>query len=365
MEQAARTERSGGLDLLRIVSMFMVTVLHLLGRGGVLENAVPFTADYEWAWLLETACYCAVDCYALLSGYFLCTSRCRTPRLVSLWLGVFFWSAGLTALFALREPVSPARFAQACLPVTFSQYWYFTAYFAVYCCAPFFNRLLAALDARALRRLNRTLFVLLSLLPTAFGQDPFVTGKGYSFLWLAALYFLGAALRRDPPRTRRSRVWLGGWAACVGTVFLSRLAIETIQFARTGAVGSGGWLLSYTSPLILAAAVCLLLWGRELRCGSGGERLIRFFAPAAFGVYLIHAQPFVFHRLLAGAAVPLLTLPAWGFPLAVFGIAAAVFLLCALLETARLALFRVLRAERLAEALGDRIDRLLSAPEKN
>jgi surface polysaccharide O-acyltransferase-like enzyme len=354
--------RSAGLDLLRVVSMWLVVILHLLGQGGVLENAVPFTAGYRTAWLLETAAYCAVDCYALLTGYLLSASRCRWSSLIGTWFQVFFYSAGITALFAFfYEPVTPGRFLQSCFPVLFSQYWYFTAYFAVYCMAPFLNRMTERLSRRGFRRLTMTLFLLLSLLPTAIGRDPFVTGKGYSFLWLCALYLFGAGLRACPPRRHGSAIWLGGWALCVLTVFGSRLVIEHVQ-----GVGNGGWLLSYPSPLILGAAVCLFQACRNLRCsGRVARGLIGFFAPAAFGVYLIHAQPFVFHRLLSGAAVTLLNAPPPRFAAEVLGAAAAIFVVCALIERARMLLFRLLRLPKLANRLGAWLDAHVSVNEVN
>ena len=58
-----------GRDRLRMAAMFMVAVLHVLGAGGVLNSATPLSPDYVTAWLLETAAFCAVNCYALLSGY--------------------------------------------------------------------------------------------------------------------------------------------------------------------------------------------------------------------------------------------------------------------------------------------------------
>ncbi|MCI2058672.1 MAG: acyltransferase, partial [Oscillibacter sp.] len=228
--------RSAGLDLLRIVSMLLVVVLHLLGRGGVLESVRPFSANYALAWGFETAAYCAVDCYAILTGFLLSRSRCRSGNLLGLWLQVFFYSAGITVFFALfRETVTPFRLLQAFFPVTFTQYWYFTAYFAVYCLAPFFNRLLDALSPEAFLRLVWTLFLLLSVLPAASGADPFVAARGYSFLWLAALYCLGAYLRSVPPRTRPARVWLLGYMLCSAAGLAFRLAEERLEFSRTGA----------------------------------------------------------------------------------------------------------------------------------
>ena len=260
--QVAQKEekRQRGLDLLRVISMFLVVILHLLGRGGVLAAAPYGSGAYQVAWLLECGAYCAVDCYGLLSGYLLCRSRCRSEGLVRLWFQVLFWSAGLTALFALAwEPVSGKRFLASCLPVVTEQYWYFTAYFGVYALAPFFNRLIAHLSARSFRRLLAVGFVLLSLLPTLAGGDPFQTEGGYSFLWLAALYFAGAYLRLHG-RTRRHSLWyLAGYVGFVLAAWGSKWALETVSLLRTGAVSGGGRFLTYPSPLIPCLAA-----------GSGG-----------------------------------------------------------------------------------------------
>lgn len=360
MHENTLRERSAGLDLLRSLCMLMVVILHLLGRGGVMAAAVPFTPNYHLTWLWESAAYCAVDCYALLTGYLSVRSRFRPAPLLQLWLQVFCYSAGITALFALfYEQVSPLRFLQACLPVTFTQYWYFTAYFALYCFAPFFNRLIAVLSRDAFRRLLITGFILLSVIPTVSGADPFVTGDGYSFLWLAVLYFGGAYLRLYPPRTHGSLRWLGGYGLCVLALLVFRTVMERITFALTGAVAHGGWILTYTSPVVLGAAVCLLLCGRDLQPSAACRRVIAFFTPVSFGVYLFHTQPFVFHRLLNGAAVPLLELPAWLFAIAVPAAAAAIFLTGAAVDHVRRLAFCLLRIPQLTERLGARLERIL------
>lgn len=48
------TKRDYGIDLLRIVSMLMVPMVHILGQGGVIGATVPFSLQYESAWLLES-----------------------------------------------------------------------------------------------------------------------------------------------------------------------------------------------------------------------------------------------------------------------------------------------------------------------
>lgn len=79
-------KRNYGIDFLRILSMLMVVFLHVLLQGGILGAAKPNSINYWTAWFLEIACYCAVNCFALTSGYVMCRSRPKFSRLGGLWL---------------------------------------------------------------------------------------------------------------------------------------------------------------------------------------------------------------------------------------------------------------------------------------
>lgn len=43
-------EKNYGIDALRMLAMFMVTILHILTQGGVLNSTVIFTSQYETGW---------------------------------------------------------------------------------------------------------------------------------------------------------------------------------------------------------------------------------------------------------------------------------------------------------------------------
>lgn len=59
-------KRNYGIDLLRLVSMFLIVVLHSLSRGA-LVGVAPFNIHYEAGFLIEALTYCAVNCFALIS----------------------------------------------------------------------------------------------------------------------------------------------------------------------------------------------------------------------------------------------------------------------------------------------------------
>ena len=95
-----QTKRNIGIDLLKIVSMLMIVTLHMLGHGGVLDNMPPMSRCYQVAWLIEIACYGAVNCYALASGFL--TARCNIRKLMELWLQVMFYSLLITKCYMER-----------------------------------------------------------------------------------------------------------------------------------------------------------------------------------------------------------------------------------------------------------------------
>ena len=97
-------KRCYGIDLLRMISMFMVIVLHLCGHGGVLSAFQTSSKRFWFAWLLEISAYCAVNCYALISGYVGVDSKYRYSRIFLLWLQVIFYTVSITVLFSGLHP---------------------------------------------------------------------------------------------------------------------------------------------------------------------------------------------------------------------------------------------------------------------
>ena len=80
-----KSKRQANFELLRIVAMLMIIVLHYLNKG---ELLTAYTTDRTVinyaAHLIEAFCIVAVNCYVLLSGYFLVESAWRPGRVVSL-----------------------------------------------------------------------------------------------------------------------------------------------------------------------------------------------------------------------------------------------------------------------------------------
>ena len=365
-----KKERNTGLDALKLFSMFLIVLLHVLGQGGVLAACPAGSWRGETAWLLEIAGYCSVDCFALATGYVMAGRAVQYRRILGLWLQAAFWGVVLTAAFALAQPgsVGLADWLCALFPVVTKQYWYFTCYFALFFFMPALGRLLEALSETAARRLVRTLAALFTLLPCLLvfrvlvpelpHPDLFVTNNGYSLVWLAALWLIGAYCKKYHLALQRRRRTFALW--CLGALaatWLSRFGLEHLTLRLWGAPMEEDFFIRYTSPTILLASVSLLLLFARLRLRGFWERAVRLLAPAAFGVYLIHAQPLVWERLLKGRFAALAGRSAPLLALLTLASALAIFLVCLLLDELRRALFRLLGTERLCARAAERFQK--------
>lgn len=158
-------EKNYGIDALRMLAMFMVTILHILIQGGVLNSTVKFTSQYEAGWLLQTAAFCAVDIYALISGYVWVYAKYRYRNILELWLQVLFYTVSITILFWAFVPssVSAIEWLKAIFPVMFNQYWYFSSYVALFLFIPLLNIIFEKMEKNScnLQHWNDTALLLL------------------------------------------------------------------------------------------------------------------------------------------------------------------------------------------------------------
>lgn len=300
--------RNYGIDLLRSVSMLMIVILHILGVGGVLAATIPGSWGYRGAWLLETVCMCSVNCFGLVSGYVLSKGRHHYSRLFSLWVRVVLECLVITAAFALfsRGSVTGGDWIKAVTPIYHGVYWYFTAYFALFFFVPYINKMIAALTKREMLVLAGSIIVLFCLLNNITREEIYSLNAGYSFLWLCCLYVLGAVIRGLDIDDSFSWLWLLGCFAA--SMLLAWVLMLAFQIPR---------IISYTSPLVLAASVSLLLLFRRIKItGESGKKLVSLLTRTSFGVYIIHTQPLVwgavlYERFAGFAAAPVYLMALW------------------------------------------------------
>ncbi|NBJ91253.1 acyltransferase family protein [Parablautia muri] len=347
-------EHNYGIDALRILSMFMVVVAHILGPGGVLAAAEPRSIQYEAAWFLEIAAYCSVNCYALISGYVGIYAKYKYQNIVMLWLRVVFYTLSITLLFSILIPdaVLLKDWIKAVFPITRGYYWYFTAYFALFFFIPILNMAISKMTKNQHRAVTITLISVFSFWPTLFHKDVF--GTSSNAWWLIILYIIGSYIRKYGLFQKSNALTMFlGYITVTALTWLSKFIIESQSLAFLNFIDQN-YLFNNTSITMLMSGVFLLITFERIHIGHTVTKIIQCFSPAAFSVYLIHANPFVWNYLIKGRFSFQAKLPVLLGILTTLLIAALIFISCSFIDLIRSGIFKALKLQKFIGAAEDR-----------
>lgn len=367
-------KRNSGLDLLRIVSMWMIITLHFLGHGGALAEMQQFSFEYFAGWSLAGVCFSAVNCFILISGFFLVESRFSIKHLWTFVATVHFYSVTIyTAMWtAGLLQFTPAGFGFSLFPLLTSQYWFATQYFILYALTPLLNIAIKSMTKQQMRAGIITLLLVFSIWPDmkAFQYGSF-QGRGFDVTWFGCLYFIGAYFRLfyheydfGKMRTKLLLLFLLATAALPSTKFIAALAANLTGISLLNKAGSIFYLY-HSVPTTISSVTLFLLFSTIKLRPPWLIKATTISAPLVFAVYLIHDNPnfrsFLWERIDAASHVGTPMFFLWSFTTIAF-----IFFTCLLIEFFRSWLYREIEQKT---HIGDRIvvatTRLISRVQNN
>ncbi|MBD5458330.1 MAG: acyltransferase [Lachnospiraceae bacterium] len=300
------SKRYANFELLRIVAMLMIIALHYLVKGNV---AAPYTesrsaVNYA-AWFVEAFCIVAVNCYVLLSGYFLVESEWKPGRVLSLLCQILFYSLLVPVAMLCIGMLSWGELGLYdwigfLFPIETEHYWFATAYLFLYLFAPV---LAAGIKKMEKKTLQKVIVLLLLFFSVGKSVLPFslVTDRyGYDYGWFLCLFLVAAYLRLYGCRWLEEKshgLWLYiGMCVCIFTVSAAAglLGDKVEAFAYYAEMP-----YTYNHLLCLFGAVGLFFAFKKMRLREGrAAGIIRRIAPYTFGVYLLHEHILVRYEWL-------------------------------------------------------------------
>lgn len=285
--------RDNGLDLLRIICMAMVVGIHFWGWGGGFNEDVwsynYFTSQIVYSFLLI-----AVNCFVLISGYYLCTSKFKLKKIVNLWLQVAFYSVGIYLIVSLvKGEFAFSDFIKSGLVVTFDRYWFFTVYFLLYLIFPFLNYAIKAMTQRVHFLCCAVLLTVFSIVPTFIYVVDFSQAvRGTTLIWFITLYMIASYIRLYVPKNCiKKRTAFLVYVLCCLLIVGERFLAVWITPHIFGRVVLDSYFYAYNSIVMVICSIAFLILFRQVDIkNSVANKAIAVLAPFSFAVYLIHEQ---------------------------------------------------------------------------
>ena len=258
--------------------------------GGVLDASEFGSLEYIFYWLINGLFFTCVNCFMLITGYFMSGSQMKLSRLFKFWLQVFFYSAICTvAVFICTHRISLISLAKAFVPLTSEQYWFATHYALILCLIPLLNPLIGSLNKEQYRIALIILFVVFSFMPTFFVWERDLLTSGRDYPWMIILYLSGGYVRKYGINLSRKNSLIG-FVICILITGLVRTPLGMISNRIIGSDVLAGLFFRYNSVTVYVGAV--LLFNAMLQKKKAHfEKPVLALAPLSFAVYLIHDNP--------------------------------------------------------------------------
>ncbi len=282
--------RQSNIELLRIVSMFLVLVVHAdFAALGIPSSNDLISAPTESLTRLfvESMSIVCVNVFILISGWF--GIRHNIKGFCNFIFQCLFFLIGIYTVglaFGTAKLSLPGILGCfALLPNN----WFIKAYIGLYILSPIINIYIECAEERQYRHLLIAFFTFQTIYGCS-GAAVFFEG-GYSTISFMGLYLLARYVNiyRHRIFDLPKKWYIGGYFALslILAIFASlciRMDISQIHIWK---------LYSYINPMVIIASLCLILYFNKLEFTN---RFVNRIAASAFAVFLLHTNPNMYQQ---------------------------------------------------------------------
>lgn len=334
--------RSSNLELFRIITMILIVAHHYVVNSGLTAVDGPIYADpMSWRslFLLVFGAFgkTGINCFVLISGYFMCRSNITAKKFCKLLLEIQFYKIVIWCIFLVSgyEKFSPVELVNVFLPIRTVSTGFASCYLIFFLFIPFLNILTANMNERQhakLLLLCTFTYIIIGSLP-GFG----VTMNYVS--WFVVLYFIGSYIRiYDRRLFSNTRFW--GWIA-LAIFMISVASVVVMTWIGTMIHRSGvTYMFLADSNKILAVALAISSFMFFKNINIKNSAFINKVAASTFGVLMIHANSDAMRRWLWQDVLSNVNMyeSQW-IVLHAVGSVIAIFVLCTAIDYLRIRLF--------------------------
>jgi len=229
----------------------------------------------------------AINCFVLVTGYFMCRQEFKWQKLIHLYCEVKFYRIVIYLIFLILgyEDFSLKECYKALFGVAYEFGKGFTSSFiAFYALVPFINKFIGSIEHKLYKRLLITLVVIFSIIPT------FLLNSTFEYIsWYVTLYLIAAYIRLYPCKIFDDKRISGIFALVF--LLLSWVSVAFIYFVSVKVKR----ILPYyyfvaDSNKILALLTSVFAFCFFKNISLGKNKFINTISSTTFGILLIHAS---------------------------------------------------------------------------
>ena len=324
--------------------MFLIIAHHYVVNSGILAAGGPMDANpmaLRTFFLMALGGWgkLGINCFVLITGYFMCKSRITAKKFAKLLLEIMFYKIVIFAVFTIvgYTPFSWKGLVKAILPFTSIKQNFPGCFIMFYLLIPFINIAIQNMTEKQHLRLMLLLLFTYVILGTVFGGNVV-----FNYItWFTVLYVVASYIRLYPKAIFEStKIWgvlsilaLVGTIACI--VVLHYLGVKLGK--PHGDLFGYKLLIDSNRIVSFVTALCFFMFFKNVKIGY--SKFINTAAASAFGVLLIHSggdamRTFVWQDLLKVKEM-------YGSPLLiphVIGSVIGIYAACAFLDFLRIRL---------------------------
>lgn len=287
-----RKERSSNLELYRILVMLLIVAHHYVVNSGLLDvmNLDILSPNTAFFSLFGAWGKTGINCFVLITGYFMCKSHITLKKFLKLFLWVITYTIIFLVIFLLcgYKPFGTLSMLFYAIPLKNITNGFTSCFIVFYLCIPFLNILLNNIT----KKQHQWLILLLLFIYTIHGSVPKLMGVNMNYVsWFSVLYFIAAYLRYYPIKEHNTKFW--GFATftsfAISSIGILLLNYLQVRMGIEAQVKYSFMLVEDSNAfLALTNGITSFMWFKSMKIRN--SKLINTIAASAFGVLLIHSN---------------------------------------------------------------------------
>lgn len=288
MDNKYSFNRETNIELFRIIVMMSIIAHHIVVNTAIYYNLLPELHDARncFLWAFGMWGKTGINCFVLITGWYMCKSAITLKKFLRLLLEVYFYKIFNYVLLLCvgMQTLSLKKCFFALMPIgDITSNDFVSCYLVFFLMIPFLNILIHNLS----EKMHRYLILLSIGILSVWSQLYWIEVNSSYLLWFPTLFFVASYFRLYPEATRKL------------SMFLAKTPLLWISASIMSVIGVL-WFLPHTSKdihpyyfvsdsnaiLAFITGLSLFMYFKSIHVKQ--SKIINVLAACSFGVFLFH-----------------------------------------------------------------------------